>query len=133
MTILTLSDARALATATMTRISHTADEAEIIADHLLDCELRGLLFGGLARALSIVERIRATPESPGRIRIVAQTAVSATLDGGDKVGYFVGMRALELAWTRHARGSAIVGARNLVHRHVLLRTWRKRRKPGSSE
>lgn len=113
MTTLTLSDARALATATMARIGHTADEAEIIADHLLDCELRGLAFGGLARALSIVERIRTTPESPGPIRTVAETAVSATLDGGDQVGYLVSMQALDLAVDKaRAHGVAVVGARN---------------------
>jgi LDH2 family malate/lactate/ureidoglycolate dehydrogenase len=113
MTTLTLSDARALATATMTRIGHTADEAETITDHLLDCEVRGLPFGGLARALSIVERSRATPESPGPVRVVSETAVSATLDGGDQVGYLVGMRALELAVEKaRAHGIAVVGARN---------------------
>lgn len=113
MTTLTLSDARTVVTAAMTRAGHTTTEAEIIADHLLDCELRGLSFGGLARALSVVERIRATPAPPGPIRIVAETAVSATLDGGDQVGYLVGMRALELAVDKaRAHGLAVVGARN---------------------
>lgn len=113
MTTLTLSDARALATTTMTRAGHTSEEAEIIADHLLDCELRGLPFGGLARGLAIVERIRAAQESPGPIRVVAESAVSANLDGGDQVGYVVGMRALELAVEKaRAHGIAVVGARN---------------------
>ena len=113
MTTLTLPDARELITETMINLGHTADEAEIIADHLLDCELRGLSFGGLARALSIVERIRAAPAPPGPVRMVAETAVSATLDGGDQVGYVVGMRALELAMHKaRAHGLAVVGARN---------------------
>ncbi|GAA1730519.1 Ldh family oxidoreductase [Streptomyces yatensis] len=113
MTTLTPSDAHALVSAAMTRAGHTAAEAGIIADHLLDCELRGLSFGGLARALSVVERIRATAEPPGPIRVVAETAVSATLDGGDRVGYLVGMRALDLAVAKaRAHGIAVVGARN---------------------
>ncbi|MBB5159846.1 Ldh family oxidoreductase [Saccharopolyspora phatthalungensis] len=112
-TTLTLRDARALITAAMTQVRHSPAEAEIIADHLLDCELRGLSFGGLARALSVVERIRATPAPPGPIRAVAETAVSATLDGGDHVGYLVGMRALDLAMDKaRAQGVAVVGARN---------------------
>ncbi|TVT61278.1 Ldh family oxidoreductase [Amycolatopsis rhizosphaerae] len=113
MTTLTLSDARALVVVAMTGTGHTPDEAAIIADHLLDCELRGLSFGGLARAVSIVERVRATREPPQPIRVVAETPVSATLDGGDRVGYLVGIRALELAVAKAgAHGIALVGARN---------------------
>jgi LDH2 family malate/lactate/ureidoglycolate dehydrogenase len=96
----------------MTEAGHTAVDAETIADHLLDCELRGLSFGGLARALSIVERIDAAPAPPRPIRVVAETAVSATLDGGDQVGYLVGMRALDLAMEKaRTQGMAVVGAR----------------------
>ncbi|MFI7123095.1 Ldh family oxidoreductase [Amycolatopsis sp. NPDC049868] len=113
MTTLTIADAHALVVAVMTDAGHTKDEAGIIADHLLDCELRGLSFGGLARAVSIVERIRATAERPGPIEVTAETPVSATLDGGDQVGYLVGMRALELAVTKaREHGMAVVGARN---------------------
>lgn len=113
MTTLFLSDARALVAATMTKAGHSPDEADVIADHLLDCELRGLSFGGLARAVSIVERIRATAAAPQPIRVVAETPVSATVDGGDQVGYLVGMRALDLAVAKAgAQGMAVVGARN---------------------
>ncbi|WAP59152.1 Ldh family oxidoreductase [Streptomyces sp. S465] len=113
MTTLTLPDARALVVAAMTACGHSAEAAETIADHLLDCELRGLSFGGLARALSIVERIRATDVPPQPIRVVAETPVSATVDGGDQVGYLVGMRTLQLAMAKaRAQGIAIVGARN---------------------
>ncbi|SEO90687.1 Ldh family oxidoreductase [Amycolatopsis saalfeldensis] len=113
MMTLSLSEARALVTAAMTGSGHGAGDAETIADHLLDCELRGLSFGGLARALSIVERVHAAPAPARPIRVVAETAVSATLDGGDQVGYLVGMRALDLAMEKaRAQGMAIVGARN---------------------
>jgi len=43
----------------MRGVSHTQTEAEVIADLLIDCELRGLSFGGLPRALPIIERINA--------------------------------------------------------------------------
>jgi LDH2 family malate/lactate/ureidoglycolate dehydrogenase len=113
MTTLNLSEARDLVAAAMTGAGHRTGDAETIADHLLDCELRGLSFGGLARAVSIVERIRATPEPPRPILVVAETPVSATLDGGDQVGYLVGMRALELAVDKaKTHGMAVVGARN---------------------
>jgi LDH2 family malate/lactate/ureidoglycolate dehydrogenase len=43
----------------MTAVGTTRGDAALIADHLIDCELRGIHYGGLARALSIVERLRA--------------------------------------------------------------------------
>ncbi|MER8153909.1 Ldh family oxidoreductase [Streptomyces sp. NPDC094472] len=113
MTTLPLPDARALVTAAMTACGHSAGAADTIADHLLDCELRGLSFGGLARALSVAERIRTTGTPPQPIRVVAETPVSATVDGGDQVGYLVGMHALDLAVDKaRAQGIAVVGARN---------------------
>ena len=113
MTTLTLTDAHGLVVAAMTKAGHIPDEAAVIADHLLDCELRGLTFGGLARAVSIVERIRAAAEAPRPIRVSAETPVAATIDGGDQVGYLVGMRALDLAVAKaRAQGMAVVGARN---------------------
>ena len=85
-------------------------EAGIIADHLIDCELRGLSFGGLPRALSIVEHIRALP--PRRpITVLQEAPVSATLDGGEQVGYLVGRRATGIAIEKaRAGGIAVVGA-----------------------
>ncbi|MFE9005531.1 Ldh family oxidoreductase [Streptomyces sp. NPDC007875] len=113
MTTLPLPDARALVTAAMTACGHSAGAADTIADHLLDCELRGLSFGGLARALSVAERIRTTGTPPQPIRVVAETPVSATVDGGDQVGYLVGMHALDLAVDKaRTQGIAVVGARN---------------------
>ena len=109
--ILTVEQARSLAAASMMSVGHTTDEAAIIADHLIDCELRGLSFGGLPRALSIVERMGQvrTPRMP--ISIVHETPVSATLHGGDQVGYLVGHRATDLAIEKaRAFGIAVVGA-----------------------
>ncbi|KAA9152098.1 Ldh family oxidoreductase [Amycolatopsis acidicola] len=110
MSTLSIPDARALATDAMTAAGHTPAEAAIIADHLIDCELRGLSFGGLARAVSIAERADG-PRSP--MRTVAETPVSATIDGGDQVGYLVAARALDVALEKaRAHGIAVVGARN---------------------
>src|SRR5262245_18893114 len=46
MAHLTVAEARWLAERTMEAIGHTAEEAGLIADHLIDCELRGLSYGG---------------------------------------------------------------------------------------
>lgn len=113
MPTVSILNARALVESCMTEIGHTASEAEIIADHIIDCELRGLSFGGLPRALSIVERIRATPDQRQPITVERQSPVSAALDGGDHVGYLVGRRATEIALEKaRTHGLAVVGARN---------------------
>ncbi len=43
----------------------------LIADHLMDCELRGLSYGGLARAISIAERIEREGDHRRPIAIAA--------------------------------------------------------------
>ena len=61
---LTIPEARDLVQRVMTTLGYDHPGAELIADHLIDCELRGLAYGGLARAISIAERI----ERQGRSR-----------------------------------------------------------------
>lgn len=113
---LAIDAARALAIAALQAVGHTWEEADIIADHLVDCDLRGLPYGGIARALSVAERIRkmSLPRRP--IAIVKQTAASASIDGGDHVGYLVGHRATDLAIEKaRASGLAAVGAFNTYY------------------
>ena len=55
---LTIPEAHQLVARVMTALGHDASDAKLIADHLIDCELRGLAYGGLARAISIAERIQ---------------------------------------------------------------------------
>lgn len=111
---LTLDEALRVLTEALAAAGYTAGEAAVVADHLLDCELRGLSYAGLARAVSIIERLRAT-EPPQPIRVERETPVSAALDGGDQVGYLVADRAVGIGLDKaRAQGIAVVGAR---------RTW----------
>jgi delta1-piperideine-2-carboxylate reductase len=108
---LTIRDAHDLAARVMAALGHTAADAELIADHLIDCELRGLRYGGLARAISIAERIQRYGDHRRPISIVHQTPVSARMDGGDHIGYIVAHRASTLAIEKaEAAGIAVVGA-----------------------
>src|ERR1700722_8919155 len=50
---LTIDAATSLARRGLAALGYDADEASLIADHLLDCDLRGLPYGGLARIISI--------------------------------------------------------------------------------
>ncbi|QYE33326.1 Ldh family oxidoreductase (plasmid) [Polymorphobacter sp. PAMC 29334] len=111
MTRLAIEEANALCVQAMTAIGHAPDDAVIIADHLIDCELRGLSFGGLARALSIADRVKQYGLSAKAISVVQETPISANVDGGDQVGYLVAQRVTDLAIGKaRASGMAIVGA-----------------------
>ena len=117
---LTIEQARALVDRAMRAVGHDADDARLIADHLIDCELRGVTYGGLARAVSIAERVLRTGASHSPIRIVKETPVSASIDGGDRIGYVVAHRAMTIAIEKAvAAGIAVVGARNTWYTGML--------------
>jgi delta1-piperideine-2-carboxylate reductase len=104
----------------MRAVGHDAEDARLIADHLIDCELRGVAYGGLARAVSIAERVMRTGVSQSPIRVVKDTPVSASIDGGDRIGYVVAHRAMHLAIEKaSAGGIAIVGAHNTWYTGML--------------
>ncbi len=104
----------------MTVLGHDAMDAALIADHLIDCELRGLSYGGLARAISIAERIEREGDHRRPVTILHETPVSARLDGGDHIGYIVAHRATSLAIEKAAAaGIAVVGANDTWYTGML--------------
>ena len=117
---LTVAQARSLVERTMTALGHSADEAVIIADHLIDCELRGLSYGGLPRALSICERFARLGDRRKPIRVSHETKVSALVEGGDNLGYLVGHRAMSIAIDKARDGGiAVVGANDTWYTGML--------------
>jgi len=116
----TLERAEQLAHDSLRALGYSAQECHIVASHLLDCELRGLEYAGLARIPSIADRLAAKPSTGGATRITRESAVSAQLDGGDKVGYLVAEEATRLA-VEKARGAGIgaVGASNTWYTGML--------------
>src|SRR5580658_9070231 len=117
---LTIRDAHQLATRVMAKLGHDATDSELIADHLMDCELRGLSYGGLARAISIAERMERNGDCRRPIRVLHETPVSARLDGGDHIGYVVAHRATTLAIEKaETAGIAMVGASDTWYTGML--------------
>lgn len=117
---LTVSQARDLARSVMEALGHERGEAELVADHLIDCELRGLAYGGLARALSIAERLARSGDRRRPLAIERETPVSARIDGGDRIGYLVAERATRLAIDKAlASGIAVVGAHDTWYTGML--------------
>lgn len=117
---LSIADARSLLQAVMRAAGHGEAEAGIIADHLLDAELRGLAQGGLARAISIRERMARKPASHEPVRIEHETAVSARIDGRDRVGYLVARQATDIAIAKaEVAGIAMVAAHDTWYTGML--------------
>src|SRR5690349_9503434 len=116
---LTVHDARTLAEQVMTALGHDAGSAALIADHLIDCELRGITYGGLARALSIVERLDRVDNRRPMI-VERDTPVIARVDGGDQIGYVVAHRAMRMAIEKtKVSGLAAVAAHNTWYTGML--------------
>lgn len=108
---LTVREAAEVVERAMVAVGLSPDDAATVSTHLIDCELRGLGYGGLPRALSIAERIQSTATPARPPRVVRDSALSATIDGGDTVGYVVAQRATEAAIEKaRASGMAVVAA-----------------------
>ncbi len=117
---LTIPEAHNWTARVMTAVGHDAADAGLIADHLIDCELRGLHYGGLARAISIAERMERTGDRRRPIRILHESPASARLDGGDHIGYVVAHRATAIAIEKaKAAGIAVVGASDTWYTGML--------------
>ncbi len=104
----------------MAALGHDVHDAHLIADHLIDCELRGLHYGGMARAISIAERIERQGDHRRPITTLHETPVSARIDGGDHIGYIVAHRATSIAMDKaEAVGIAMVGANDTWYTGML--------------
>jgi len=115
-----LERAQQLALDSLRALGYSGQDCRTIASHLMDCELRGLEYAGLARILSIAERLSVNPSSDTPMRVTRESAVSAQLDGGDRLGYLVAGEATRIA-VEKARGSGIgaVGANNTWYTGML--------------
>jgi len=117
---LSINEAHQIAARVMAALGHDAAAASLIADHLIDCELRGLGYGGLARAISIAERFASAGDRRRPIRILYETPVSARFDGGDQLGYLVAHRATQVAIEKaETVGIAVVGASDTWYTGML--------------
>src|SRR5260370_17742704 len=106
---LSVDEARALGERALSAIGYDAEEARIIADHVIDAALCGYEYSGLAKLLNIPEHRRfALPRRP--MRIMHETEVSALYDGGNNVGMVAMYHAANAASAKAAaHGISIVG------------------------
>jgi LDH2 family malate/lactate/ureidoglycolate dehydrogenase len=117
---ISIADAESLGASALERLGYTPAEARTIVDHLLDCELRGLVYSGLARVLSIADRLAARPRGPGRAEVVRDSPAAATIDAHDEVGYLAAPLAAELVREKAlAHGLAAVAVRDTWYTGML--------------
>jgi LDH2 family malate/lactate/ureidoglycolate dehydrogenase len=110
---LNVAEARALAERAMRGIGYDAEEAWILADHVLDAALCGYEYSGLPKLLNVAEYPRfQAPRRP--MRVVKETSVSVLLDGGNQSGMLGMYHATRAAIERAgAHGLALVAVSNI--------------------
>src|SRR6266704_2022865 len=106
---LSVTEAREHSERALRGIGYDAEEAWIIADHVIDAALCGYEYSGLAKILNIAEHRRfQLPRRP--MRILRETEVSALYDGGNNVGMLAMYHAANATIAKAAaHGIAIIG------------------------
>jgi LDH2 family malate/lactate/ureidoglycolate dehydrogenase len=109
---LSLAQARALGERALGGIGYDAEDARIVADHVIDAALCGYEYSGLAKILNIPEHPRF--KLPRRtMTVLRETEVSTVYDGGNNVGMLAIYRAAEAAIAKAgSRGFALVAVTN---------------------
>jgi LDH2 family malate/lactate/ureidoglycolate dehydrogenase len=109
---LTVAEAQELSERALTRIGYDAEEARIIADHVMDAALCGYEYSGLPKILNVAEHRRLKlPRQP--MRAVHETAVSVRFDGGNSNGMVTMYRATQTVIAKAGEhGFAVVGVNN---------------------
>ena len=116
---LSIQEASKLGSDALRHLGYSAEQAKVIIDHVLDSELRGNRFAGLARILSIADRLGSKAPATETV-ITREGSTSAHIDGKDTLGYLVGLEATELAIKKaKATGIAVIGANNTWYTGML--------------
>lgn len=114
-----LKEAEKLAVDSLRKLGYNEDQSAKISHHLIDSELRGFGIAGLARILSIADRLAgSTPATT--TKITREAPATAQIDGQDTLGYLVAYEATELAIKKcKETGVAVVGANGTYYTGML--------------
>ncbi len=109
---LSVAEARRHSERALRGIGYDAEEACILADHMIDAALCGYEYSGLAKILNIPEHRRfKQPRHP--IKVVRETEVSALYDGGNNVGMLAMYHATRAAIAKAStHGFSLIGVTN---------------------
>lgn len=109
---LSVDAARALGEGALAGLGYAAEEARIIADHVIDAALCGYEYSGLAKILNLPEHARF--KRPRRkVSVLRETEISTLYDGGNNVGMLALHHATEAAIAKARQASiALVAVTN---------------------
>ena len=114
-----VSDAEDLARQALTKLGYGSSEVSKIVHHLIDSELRGYGVAGLARILSIADRLKGRPPQQ-TTKVTREAPATAQLDGQDSLGYLVAHEATRLAIEKAKKnGVSAVGANGTWYTGML--------------
>jgi len=105
---LTTEEAQALSEKALRTTGYDAEEARIIADHVMDAALCGYEYSGLPKILNVVEHAQLR-KPRRRMRAIHETPMSALFDGGNNNGMVTMYRATQVVIkkaTEHGFGLA---------------------------
>ena len=99
------------------RMGLPKDDAGIVADHLVEADLRGVHSHGVIRVPTYVEQLKAGRLNPRpNVRVVVDNGAQVTMDGDDGFGQLAAYRANEVAIERgRQHGMAGVALRRSGH------------------
>ena len=114
-----LDEAEKLGIDSLRKLGYNEDQAKKIGHHLIDSELRGFGIAGLARILSIADRLAGTKPATAT-KVTRDAPATAQLDGQDTLGYLVALEATEIAIKKCKEvGVAVVGANGTYYTGML--------------
>ncbi len=93
------------------------DDAFVVADHLVEADLRGVYSHGVIRVEPYTNRLKAGGMNPRpNVQVVRETPGTALVDGDDGAGQVVGVKAMRLAIEKAKNvGISYVGVRMSNH------------------
>lgn len=116
--IYTAAELRSFAVALFERVGLSPEDAAVVADSLVEANLRGVDTHGVTRMLTVyVKRMHAgLMEVNTRINVERERPSGAMLDGCNSVGQVVAKRAMDIAIAKAAQtGSGFVSVKNTNH------------------
>lgn len=101
----------------LVRVGVPDTDARIVADNLVEADLRSVSSHGVVRFPIYVQRILDGGTNPrANVHVVRQTRTTAVVDGDNGLGHLVGVRAMEIALEKASEGDcAFVSVRNSNH------------------
>jgi len=117
MKVVTAQQLRETAVKILRSKGASENDAALVADHLVEANLRGRDSHGISRLLGIMKGIEKKTINPRtKVSVIRETPAMALLDGKHSIGQIVAMKAMTLAIEKaHNTGIGLVSVRNASH------------------